>query len=111
MARYNLADATPFGGTPINLPGTLQFENFDDSGEGVAYHDVDAANVGGAYRSTRVDVQAIPAGGFNVGFAKAGESLEYTVTNPSATDALFGIDVRLASLRAGGKFHFEVDGI
>jgi uncharacterized delta-60 repeat protein len=112
MARYGLDNApppqAPFGGTPISLAGTLQFENFDEGGEGVAYHDTDAANIGGAYRATGVDVQAIPAGGFNVGFAKAGEWVEYTVSVPQ--DGSYDVDVRLASLKGGGKFRFEVDG-
>src|SRR5215208_2435344 len=30
---------TPFGSTPIALPGTVEVENFDTGGETVAYHD------------------------------------------------------------------------
>ncbi|PYJ08700.1 MAG: hypothetical protein DME25_00800, partial [Verrucomicrobia bacterium] len=41
---------TPFGGTARSLPGTIQAEDFDDGGEGVAYHDVESANYGGRYR-------------------------------------------------------------
>jgi hypothetical protein len=37
---------TPFGGTPIPLPGTFEAENFDNGGEGVAYHDNVAGNAG-----------------------------------------------------------------
>ncbi|MDO8686315.1 MAG: hypothetical protein Q7J78_06575 [Clostridiales bacterium] len=36
--------------------GTIQAENFDNGGEGVAYHDSDATNSGGQYRSTGVDI-------------------------------------------------------
>ena len=28
--------STPYGGTPVALPGTIQAENFDDGGSGVA---------------------------------------------------------------------------
>ena len=56
-SRYQLS-LTPFNGTPVNLPATIQAENFDNGGEGVAYHDNDAANQGGAYRQTGVDVEA-----------------------------------------------------
>jgi hypothetical protein len=39
---------TPFGGQPWPVPGTIQAEDFDNGGEGVAYHDADPANHGGA---------------------------------------------------------------
>lgn len=111
MARYRAEDSTPFAGAAVALPGTIQAENFDAGPDGVAYHDLDAANVGGAYRQTGVDVQAIPAaagGGYNVGFAKAGEWLEYTVSVAQAGD--YDLDVRLASLRGGGTFKLEING-
>jgi hypothetical protein len=47
-------------------------------------------------------------GGYEVGYTKAGEFLSYTISTPQA--GLFGLDVRLASLRAGGLFHVEIDG-
>src|SRR5215212_2558137 len=75
-----VAVRAPFGGTAPNVPGVIQAENFDEGGEGVAYHDLDAANLGGAYRTTGVDIEEIHAtgGGFAVDFAKAGEWTEYT---------------------------------
>jgi uncharacterized delta-60 repeat protein len=107
MARYLLSSA--YGGTPASLANPLQFENFDEGGEGVAYHDTDAVNQGGVYRNTGVDIQPIAnAGGFNLGFAKAGEWTQYTVSVPESGD--YDVDVRLASLKGGGKFHFELDG-
>src|SRR5690242_17504633 len=66
----------------ISLPGQFEAENFDNGGEGVAYHDVEAANLGGQYRPTEgVDIQATSdtGGGFNVGWTKAGEWLRYAV--------------------------------
>jgi len=108
MARYLTGESSPFGGTPINLPGTLEFENFDNGGEGVAYHDTDAVNQGGVYRNTGVDIQAIPSGGYNLGFARAGEWTQYTVNVAQAGD--YDLEVRLASLRGGGTFRLEMDG-
>ena len=102
---------TPFksvvvGGTPV----TIQSEDFDNGGENVAYHDLDAVNTGGAYRSTGVDIQATvdAGGGFNVGWAKAGEWLEYTVTVQAT--GKYDLAFRVASNGAGGRFHLEVDG-
>src|SRR5262249_20201159 len=42
---------TPFSGTPIPLPGTFEAEDFDNGGEGNAYHDNVPGNAGGQYRT------------------------------------------------------------
>jgi hypothetical protein len=47
---------TPYGGTATVLPATIPAENFDNGGEGAAYHDTTATNDGGAYRSEGVDL-------------------------------------------------------
>jgi hypothetical protein len=67
--------------------------------------------VPGAYRpGEAVDVEASgdTGGGFNVGYAKAGEFLVYSLNVPTA--GTFGLQVRTASLRGGGRFHIEIDG-
>jgi hypothetical protein len=71
----------PYGRTPASLPGRLQAENFDTGGQGIAYSDTGAANEGGAYRDTAVDLQPTDdtGGGYNVGWIEDGEYLEYTV--------------------------------
>lgn len=103
---------TPFGGTPWAISGIIEAENFDEGGEGVAYHDVDAAQQGGSYR-TNVGVDVEPAddtgGGHNVGYIRAGEWLEYTVNVAVAGGYTF--DVRVASGNPGGTFHIEFDGV
>src|SRR6202040_61058 len=53
----------PFTGTPSAVPGTIQAEDFDNGGEGLAYHDTTAGNAGRAYRTTDVDIGTIAAGG------------------------------------------------
>jgi hypothetical protein len=105
------AGPTPFRGTPFNIGETIQAEDFDNGGEGVAYHDTTPANEGGGYRSTGVDVQPTSdaGGGYNVGFARAGEWLAYTV-NVAAAGA-YRLDARVAALAAGGLFHVEFDGV
>ncbi|MBN1598076.1 MAG: Ig-like domain-containing protein, partial [Bacteroidales bacterium] len=42
---------TPYAGT-IAIPGIIEAENYDNGGEGVAYHDNDASNNGGQYRTS-----------------------------------------------------------
>jgi len=104
--------STPFGGTAPTLPGTVEFENFDDGGEGVAYHDLSAGNAGGqGPRPTDVDLAATTdaGGGLAVGWAFAGEWLNYTVNVTTA--GTYNIDVRVASAGNGGTFHIEVNGV
>ena len=103
--------STPYTGTPIALPGTIEFENYDAGGEGVAYHDSTAGNAGGVYRTNRVDIAAAAdtGGGYVVGWTTAGEWLKYTVNVTAA--GTYTIDVRVASSGVGGTFHVEVDGV
>ena len=57
VAATSSNPTTPYGGTPVALPGLVQAENFDIGAEGVAYHDATPGNKGGAYRSTDVDIE------------------------------------------------------
>ena len=64
--------STPFGGTPVPLPGTIEAERFDEGGPELAYHDDSSGNSGGAFRSTDVDIEGTSdAGG---GYASAGST-------------------------------------
>jgi carbohydrate binding protein with CBM6 domain len=102
---------SPYSGTPVALPGTVQFENYDTGGNDVAYHDTTSGNTGAVYRSNNVDIQATTdaGGGYNIGWVKATEWLTYTVS--VATAGTYAVDVRVASNGAGGTLHFEVDGV
>ncbi|NLX49611.1 MAG: carbohydrate-binding protein [Methanospirillum sp.] len=73
------AGLTPYPG-PYPVPGYVQAEDFDLGGEGVAYHDLEPANLGGAYRPAEgVDIET---GQYvtNVGWIRSGEWLSYTLT-------------------------------
>ena len=100
-------DQSPYNG-PHSLPGTVQAEDFDTGGSGVAYSDADSANNGGAYRDTAVDLEGSTEGGYNVGWTEAGEWLEYTVQVDA--DGTYDLNARVASSGGGGAFHVEVDG-
>jgi hypothetical protein len=101
---------TPYGGTAWAVPGTIQVENYDVGGEGIAYHDNDAANNGGAYRSGGVDIVGGHDGGFVIGWTHGGgEWLEYTVNVASAGN--YTLEARVSSIDGGGKFHVEFNGI
>src|SRR5262249_6572786 len=56
-----LPGAQPFGGVAASIPGIVEAENFNEGGEGVAYHDTTAGNTGGAYRQTDVDIATATA--------------------------------------------------
>jgi beta-glucanase (GH16 family) len=103
--------STPYSGTPMAVPGTIEAENYDNGGENSAYHDVDGGNSGNSYRSDGVDIEACTdnGGGFNVGWTEAGEWLKYTVDIASAGD--YTITTRVASQDGGGAFHIEVDDV
>jgi O-glycosyl hydrolase len=107
---------TPFKGTPfaVNVGGTsttIQAEDFDNGGANVAFSDTTSTNQGGAYRNTAVDIQATAdtGGGYNVGWTRAGEWLEYTIDVKTA--GLATLAFRVAAASVGGAFHAEIDGV
>ncbi|HWZ89166.1 MAG TPA: carbohydrate-binding domain-containing protein, partial [Polyangiaceae bacterium] len=97
-------------GNPV--PGTIQAENYDIGGEGVAFHDTSVANEGGAFRTApgdSVDVEATSdvGGGYDVGWTNTGEWMAYTFTT-SAT-ARYDFKVRVASPGTGGQISLTLD--
>ena len=102
---------TPYGGTARAIPGTIQAEDFDNGGEAVAYHDIDTANNGGQYRTTGVDVESTSdtGGGYDVGWMRTGEWIEYTVN--VATAGTYTLAARVASGASTGSFRVEFNGV
>lgn len=99
----------PYGGSATILPGTVEAEDFDLGGAGQAFWDADASNNGNQYRTDQgVDIEACSEGGFNVGWIREGEWLEYTVTGQVGE---YNVVARVASESAGGTFRIEVDGV
>src|SRR5262249_56055585 len=100
--------SAPFGGTAATIPALIEVENFDDGGEGIAYHDTTAGNSGGKYRQTDVDIEQTTdtGGGDSIGWIRAGEWVVYSVT--AASDGDYAGAMRGASPGTGGKFHTEV---
>src|ERR1035437_3110944 len=105
---------SPFGGSnwPINNGATIQAENNDLGGEGVAYHDADVANTGGQYRTDGVDIEATTdtGTGYNVGWINDAEWLDYTANITAGT---YNIVVRAASgaAPAVGSVKVLLDGV
>jgi len=98
---------SPFSGSPASVPGTIEAENFDNGGEGVAYHDTSGGNNGGAYRSTDVDIEGTTGGGYDIGWVVGGEWMNYTINVASA--GTYTIQLRVAS-PGGGSMHVGFNG-
>ncbi|MGH7179470.1 MAG: carbohydrate-binding protein, partial [Tepidisphaeraceae bacterium] len=113
---------TPFAAAPFQISNTaatkIEVENFDNGGEGVAYHDTDPADGpanGVNFRSNEgVDIRntSDAGGGFRLATTKLTEFLEYTIfVNQSA---LYDFDFRVSSpgdnAPSNAAFHLEVDG-
>jgi hypothetical protein len=102
---------SPFLGRPFQPGERIQAEDYDIGGEGVAYHDTGAGNLGGAYRPLEgPDIQPTtdPGGGYSVGFVKPGEWLGYSIDAPETAN--YNLQFRVASLKAGGSFRILIDG-
>jgi len=100
---------TPYGGSNWAIPGKIEAENYDNGGEGVAYHDLTPANQGGQYRTAEaVDVETCNEGGYNLSYVQNGEWFEYTVNVNTA--GVYTLQARVATNAAGKSFHVELDG-
>lgn len=98
----------PLHGKPAAIPGRIQTADYDLGGEGLAYHDSDAVNQGGAdrpYDGVDIETTDDENGGFDVGYTAAGEWLKYTVD--VAKSGEYKVGFRVASGATGGTFHLE----
>jgi hypothetical protein len=94
-------------GSPDEIPGTIQAENFDIGGEGQTYHDNNTANKGGAYRLTEgVDIEARSDSGYQIGYVASGEWTQYSIHIKQP--GLYRIDTYTASVNGGGKYSFTI---
>jgi hypothetical protein len=94
--------------TGLAIPGTIQAEDYNLGGEGVAYHDTTPGNEGGAYRHDDVDIE-VGGSGYDVGWIRNGEYLTYTV-NVTQTGT-YAVTARTASPNSGRAVTLWVDGV
>lgn len=112
VAKDEASSATkPFGGTAQVIPGVVEAEHYDEGAPGAAYHDVDPQNQGADYRGeTQVDIEKRPdaSNGHGIGWVREGEWVAYTVEVKEA--GVYDLEIPVASNKAGGTFHIEIDG-
>ena len=106
--RVYRREQRPFQGTLRTLPGQIEAEHYDEGYPGEAYSDSDPGNNGFAFRDDDVDVQVCDEGGFNVGWVRNGEWIEYTVDVETAGSYL--VETRVATPSPGASFRLEVGG-
>ena len=100
---------SPYNKTRQAVPGLIRVENYDEGGEGVAYHDTTATNLFGLYRNEGVDIATDPAGGYVVGWTEPGEWENYSIHVNKATN--YVIAPLIASDTNVGVFHLEINGV
>jgi hypothetical protein len=111
----NAARQNPFKGTPFAIgstPITIQAEDYDLGGQGIAYNDTTATNIGGQYRTSEgVDIKTIAGttGQYRISDAINGEWMEYT-TDVSATGTYL-MEFRVGNRDPGSTFHVEINGV
>jgi predicted alpha-1,2-mannosidase len=96
----------PFGGTPAVIPGTVQAENYDTGGQGLAYNVTSINGTDTGYRSDGVDLETTSdaGGGDDLGWTTGGQWFKYTVNVASA--GIYTVSFRVAALSAvTGAFH------
>ena len=98
---------SPFNSSIISIPGEVEMEEYDNGGEGLAYHDNEPANIPGGFRLDEgVDIGALGTG-FILEYVVEGEWIEYTVNvNQAGT---YSVTARIASNEANGTFDITSD--
>ncbi len=105
-----LPNGTPYSGSPVAVPGRIQAENYDLGGEGLAYHDVNANNIGLVYRTGEgVDLEGAAGGGYDVYWIVAGEWIEYTFSVAQA--GTFDFVPYVSTVPGFGNFTLSIDNV
>ena len=91
------ATGTPYGGTPVAVPGTVQAANYDTGGQGVAYNVTSVNGTANSYRSDGVDLETCTDTGCgdDIGWTATGQWFKYTVNAAAARS--YTVTLRLAS--------------
>jgi|GEM_PF-3528502 hypothetical protein len=104
----------PYNGSWHIIPGTIELEHFDVGGNGFAYSDDSPGSqvtpVVNFRTDEDVDIEVCTdeGGGYNIGWATAGEWLEYSVDVKTA--GTYDLDLRVAANGADRTVSVSMDG-
>lgn len=103
----------PFGGTPANIEGTIEAENYDLGGEGVGYHDTEEENLAvtnGSVNYREDDGMDIEVGTTvtNVGYTNDDEWANYTVEVGESGNYDFEFIVASGSATGGKSIQLQL---
>ena len=105
--RITATAQTPFNQSAIDIPGLLKVEEYDNGGEGLAYHDEDEVNLAGGFRIDEgVDI-GVFGSGYILGYVEENEWIEYTVD--VAESGTYSVAATLASEVSNGTFSITFD--
>lgn len=99
---------SPYSGV-IEIPGTLEAENYDLGGGQIAYLDKTGGNQGEVYRNDNVDVGAADNNGYALAWIDSGEWTEYTVNINNSGE--YDLTISNASAVGGGQMKVFIDDV
>lgn len=101
---------TPYSGTPLPIPGTIEIEDYDNGGQNLAYYDATTGNSGGIYRpSEDVDLQTATEGTAFMGWTNDNEWTKYTVNVAAA--GTYTLVARVSTFSSIAACRVEMDGV
>jgi enterochelin esterase-like enzyme len=115
LFQYEDKTNTPYKGVAHTIPGLIQLEEYDEGGNNVAYMDdspgSDATPVNNYRTDEDVDVETCTdnGGGYNLGYTKAGEWLEYSVH--VATSGKYDLNIRVACNGEGRTLSVDMNSV
>jgi len=109
VSQNGIHQIGPYLGSPSQIPGKIEAENYDYGEINESWYDTDSENNGGAYRTDGVDISNSwdTDDGYIIGWINTGEWLLYTV---DVNDTIANLSLRVAAWNSGGKVKFELDG-
>jgi len=118
LNRYAHSYHKPVPATFDGIGWKIEAENYDEGGEGVAYHDAFPGNIlyefnperkrPGEYRNDDVEIMTKNPGQLIVGFVLEGEWLAYTIDVPET--GMYDLDLNVAAMHPDRRISFELDG-
>ena len=101
---------TPYTGQPFAIPGTVTAYEFDNGGEGVAYHDREPSIINPHQQRNDTGVELSSTTPPSVVSTYPGEWLNYMVSISQTRN--YTIEINACDCNGeGGKFHIEQDGV